>query len=198
MSEQKKLSRRRAVKLGVAASLGGAVSPVFGQETTEPGVTINRTITQANISAYRSQNWRDHFSDISSGAILADLNSFALHYWNSSQDIYRVYPIAIPLREEFVRRGTTSIVRKKDGPSWSPTANMLARDPSLPSFVGPGPLNPLGTHALYLGWQYYIIHGNNDTRKIGRTSSSGCIGLYNEHIEELFGLANVGTTVKVI
>ena len=35
------------------------------------------------------------------------------------------------------------------------------------------------------------------TRKIGRQSSNGCIGLYNEHIEELFGLAEVGTQVKL-
>ena len=45
--------------------------------------------------------------------------------------------------------------------------------------------NPLGTRALYLSWTYYRIHGTHDTRKIGRRSSNGCIGLYNEHIEEL-------------
>ena len=54
------------------------------------------------------------------------------------------------------------------------------------------PTNPLGTRALYLSWQYYRIHGTHDTRKIGRRSSNGCIGLYNEHIEEVFDRTPVG------
>ena len=61
-----------------------------------------------------------------------------------------------------------------------------------------GPDNPLGTHALWLSWQYYRIHGTHDTRKIGRKSSNGCIGLYNEHIQQLYDLTNVGTQVLLI
>ena len=75
---------------------------------------------------------------------------------------------------------------------------MLVRNPDLPNYIGPGPENPLGTHALYLSWQYYRIHGTNDTRKIGRQSSNGCIGLYNDDIAELFELVNVGTQVLLI
>ncbi len=75
---------------------------------------------------------------------------------------------------------------------------MLKRDPTLPRYVGPGPQNPLGTHALYLSWQYYRIHGTNDRRKIGRRASNGCIGLYNDQIAELFDPAVVGTQVKLI
>jgi L,D-transpeptidase ErfK/SrfK len=56
----------------------------------------------------------------------------------------------------------------------------------------------LGSHALYLSWTYYRIHGTQDTRKIGRKSSSGCIGLYNEHIAELFSKTQVGTQVLLI
>ena len=72
------------------------------------------------------------------------------------------------------------------------------RDPKLPKFMPPGPDNPLGSHALYLSWENYRIHGTSDTRKIGRQSSSGCIGLYNEHIEELFSLVKIGTDVRLI
>ena len=60
------------------------------------------------------------------------------------------------------------------------------------------PDNPLGTHALYLSWTYYRIHGTHDTRKIGRRSSNGCIGLYNEHIEALYDMSKVGTQVLLI
>ena len=52
--------------------------------------------------------------------------------------------------------------------------------------------------ALYLSWPAYRIHGTHDTRKIGRKSSNGCIGLYNEHIEELYEMANVGMQVQLI
>jgi len=75
---------------------------------------------------------------------------------------------------------------------------MKERNPEWSDFIGPGPGNPLGTHALYLSWQYYRVHGTNDTRKIGRRSSNGCIGLYNEQIAELFELAKIGTQVKMI
>ena len=81
---------------------------------------------------------------------------------------------------------------------WRPTPRMLQRNPEWPSYIPPGPDNPLGTHALYLSWQYYRIHGTHDTRKIGRRSSNGCIGLYNEHIAELFSLTRVGTQVLLI
>ena len=110
----------------------------------------------------------------------------------------KVFPTSVPLTEDLTRLGYTSVVRMVEGPSWSPTPSMLKRNPEWPAYVGPGPENPLGTHALYLSWQYYRIHGTHDTRKIGRRSSNGCIGLYNEHIQELFALTKNGTQVKLI
>ena len=96
------------------------------------------------------------------------------------------------------RLGKTEVVRKVEGPDWRPTPAMVERNPEWPPYVPPGPNNPLGTHALYLSWQFYRIHGTHDTRKIGRRSSNGCIGLYNEHIAELFSLTNAGTQVLLI
>jgi lipoprotein-anchoring transpeptidase ErfK/SrfK len=97
------------------------------------------------------------------------------------------------------RRGRTSVIQKVVNPPWRPTASMKQRHPEWPDFVeGGSPDNPLGVRALYLGWTAYRIHGTHDTRKIGRRSSNGCIGLYNEHILELFDLANVGTQVLLI
>jgi len=64
--------------------------------------------------------------------------------------------------------------------------------------AGRWPHEPLGTRALYLSWQCYRRHGSHDTRKIGRRSSNGCIGLFNEHIEEVFDRTPVGTQVKLI
>lgn len=151
-----------------------------------------------NISSFRVENWQDHFDNTKNGVILADTLSRMVQYWSEDLSIYKVYPSSVPMTDRLTRRGYTRVVRKVVGPSWRPTANMLKRDPTLPAYVGPGPQNPLGTHALYLSWQYYRIHGTNDTRKIGRRASNGCIGLYNEQIAELFDLAVVGTQVKLI
>ena len=104
----------------------------------------------------------------------------------------------MPLTENLTRRGGTRVTRKVVGPSWALTPAMKRRNPEWPDFIPPGSDTPLGTHALYSGWRYYRIHGTHDTRKIGRRSSNGCIGLYNEHIEELFALVDPGAQVLLI
>ena len=150
------------------------------------------------MSSFRAVDWRPHFSSLRNGAVLVDTTSRALHFWSEDKRTYRLYPTSVPMTEDLTRRGRTSIVRKVVGPSWSPTPSMKKRNPEWPDYVPPGPDNPLGTHALYLGWTYYRIHGTHDTRKIGRRSSNGCIGLYNENIAELFALTRPGTQVLLI
>ncbi len=150
-----------------------------------------------NISSFRAQDWRDHFDGLGKATIVADTTSRALHFWSADGQDYRIFPTSVPLTDELTKRGYTSIVRKKVGPSWTPTASQMERYPHWKP-VPPGPENPLGTHAMYLSWPAYIIHGTHDTRKIGRKSSDGCIGLFNENIAELFALCPVGTQVRVI
>ena len=150
-----------------------------------------------NVSAFRSLDWQPYFSNLNNGAVLVDIDSRALHFWTEGGE-YFLFPSSVPMSEELTRRGRTSVVRKVEGPEWRPTPSMLERNPDWPSYVGPGPDNPLGTHALYLSWTYYRIHGTHDTRKIGRRSSNGCIGLYNQHIAQLYGMTKVGTQVLLI
>ena len=154
--------------------------------------------TLHNISSYRYQKWENHFKSITNGAILSDTKSKCLHFWNGKENIYKIYPTSVPLTPELTRTGYTKVIRKVVGPDWRPTESMRKRDPQLPKYMPPGPDNPLGTHALYLSWPNFRIHGTSDTRKIGRQSSSGCIGLYNEHIEELFNYVKIGTPVRLI
>ena len=159
---------------------------------TQSGETLH------NISSYRYQKWENHFKSITNGAILSDTKSKCLHFWNGKENIYKIYPTSVPLTPELTRTGYTKVIRKVVGPEWRPTESMRKRDPKLPKYMPPGPDNPLGTHALYLSWPNFRIHGTSDTRKIGRQSSSGCIGLYNEHIEELFNYVKIGTPVRLI
>ncbi|MEZ8007162.1 MAG: L,D-transpeptidase [Amylibacter sp.] len=152
-----------------------------------------------NASAFRDRsNWRDYFSNTKKGVVLVDTQSRALHFWSEDQSIYKLYPVAVPSSDELTRLGRTSITRKRVGPDWRPTPSMLERNPDWPKYIGPGPGNPLGSHALYLSWTYFRIHGTHDNRKIGRRSSNGCIGLYNAQIAELFDLTRVGTQVLFI
>ena len=189
---------RRAFLAGTASVIGTPMiaQSVDGVGTVEMEQDITETVRR-NISSFRTLDWQPYFSNLNKGAILVDISSRALHFWEESGQ-YHLYPSSVPLSEELTRRGRTKVTRKVEGPSWRPTPSMLKRNPDWPAFVGPGPDNPLGTHALYLSWTYYRIHGTHDTRKIGRRSSNGCIGLYNEHIAQLFAMSKVGTQVLLI
>lgn len=151
-----------------------------------------------NVSSFSQQNWQDHFEELGVGCLLADITSRAVHYWGAD-GTYKLYPSSVPMTEELTRRGYTKVVRKTEYPSWTPTQSMRERDPSLPlRMEGGDPGNPLGTRAMYLDWPAYLVHGTHDTRKIGRQSSSGCIGLYNQHVEELYPLVQIGTQVRLV
>ncbi len=94
--------------------------------------------------------------------------------------------------------GETQVVGKRAGPAWYPTASARVEDPRLPAMVPPGPDNPLGSHALYLGWPAYLIHGTNQPDSIGRRVSHGCIRLYPEDISRLYADVPLETPVRVI
>ncbi len=191
------IKRRTFLTGSLATGALISTSSLLHAQTLSPRLTVAAP-ARHNVSSFRAQRWQDHFDKLGVATIVADTLSRALHYWSADGLDYRVYPTSVPISEELTKRGYTRIVRKKIGPGWTPTRSMRKRDPSLPRYMGPGPGNPLGTHALYLSWPAYLIHGTQDTRKIGRRASSGCIGLYNDKIAELFELAPVGTQVRLI
>ncbi len=190
------LSRRSFTALGVAAAGTALATPAIAQTTEAP--IADPTRLRRRISGFTPVEWQDYFETLSKGAILCDTVSRVVYYWSEGETVTRIYPSSVPLTDELTRRGRTEVTLKRDAPEWRPTPSMLKRNPELPTYVGPGPQNPLGTRALNLSWQYYRIHGTNDVRKIGRRSSNGCIGLFNEHIEELFEMAEIGTQVILI
>ena len=101
-------------------------------------------------------------------------------------------------RQGFTWSGVETIVRKSEWPDWIPPAQMVARQPYLPRWVGGGPGNPLGARALYLGNTEYRIHGTNDPSTIGKHVSSGCIRLQNADIIDLYSRVGIGTKVVVL
>ena len=196
-NEITKMNRRQFTK-SIVSGMAIATFPQLAQtQSIEEDTKLGDGVIR-NISSFKAQNWKAYFNDLENGAILSDTTSRAIHFWSEDNKIYKIYPTSVPISEELTKLGRTKIIRKVVGPSWRPTPSMLKTNPEWPEFVPPGPDNPLGTHAMYLSWKYYRIHGTHDTRKIGRRSSNGCIGLYNEHIKELFSLAKIGTQVLLI
>lgn len=193
MSRNSKLNRRTLLVASGAIIASPAVVLAQATERQQAVTDLRR-----NASSFITHEWQDHFDRLGRGIIISDTNTMVLQHWTSNGEM-RIYPTSVPMTDELTRRGYTEIVEKREKPGWGPTPSMRERDPTLPVYIqGGDPRNPLGTRGMYLSWQYYIIHGTQDTRKIGRRSSSGCIGLYNEQVEEIYERAPVGTQVKLI
>lgn len=124
-----------------------------------------------------------------------DTRSRTLTFYDND-GVVRTYPVAVP-RKNLQWKGTHTVTRKTEWPSWTPSKKMLKRDPSLPRHIPGGPNNPLGARALYLGDTLYRIHGNNDPESIGRAVSSGCIRMRNDDVIELYNMVPIGTVVTV-
>jgi hypothetical protein len=199
------LSRRTFGQLAAFAALAAGLGASGARAATEEDPLLDyvpdsqdQVYLLRRISGIKMRHWQDHFSNISRGAILSDTNDRVLHFW-APDGFYRVYPTSVPLTGDMTRRGRTTVTLKRPNPDWAPTAGMLRRHPDLPRYVPPGPNNPLGVRALNLGFPgAYRIHGTNDIRKIGRQSSNGCIGLFNEHIIEVYDRTQIGTPVLLI
>jgi len=101
-------------------------------------------------------------------------------------------------RDGFTWTGVQKISRKAEWPDWHPPTEMIERQPYLPRFMAGGPGNPLGARAMYLGSTIYRIHGTNQPSTIGKFVSSGCIGMLNEDVSDLFDRVKVGTRVVVL
>jgi lipoprotein-anchoring transpeptidase ErfK/SrfK len=101
-------------------------------------------------------------------------------------------------RDGFTWTGVQKISRKAEWPDWHPPPEMIDRQPYLPRFMAGGPGNPLGARAMYLGNTVYRIHGTNQPSTIGKFVSSGCIGMLNEDVSDLFDRVKVGTRVVVL
>jgi L,D-transpeptidase ErfK/SrfK len=126
---------------------------------------------------------------------------FPPHAHDGRQVIY-TYPIGIGRMNWQTPAGVTTVVRKVENPVWRPPVDILAEhreegDP-LPAEIAPGPDDPMGNRALYLGWPEYAIHGTNKPAGVGMRVSHGCIHLYPEDILKLYNMVPVGTQVRVV
>lgn len=101
--------------------------------------------------------------------------------------------------------GSAVIAHKAAWPRWTPTQNMIKRNPKqylrYKDGVDGGPRNPMGARALYMHKDgidtYYRVHGTNNPSSIGKGVSAGCIRLINQDIIDLHSRVKAGARIVV-
>lgn len=132
-------------------------------------------------------------------------------------DYFALYHVLTPLRGmaytvgvgrgDLYESGWFTLGAKKEWPSWTPTQDMIARNPGqYAQYAGGmpgGPGNPLGARALYLfdeiGNDTFLrIHGTPEPWTIGSAVSNGCVRLVNADIAELYEQVEIGVPVLLL
>ena len=114
------------------------------------------------------------------------------------------FPVSIGKMDWNTPLGTTRVVSKIKDPTWTPPPSVreehARRGDILPAIVPAGPDNPLGRFAMRLGIPggAYLIHGTNLPAGVGMQVTHGCMRLYPEDIERLFGMVAVNTPVMIV
>jgi len=217
------LSRRGF--LAGAASLGGlalagctTTRPVQVAEAPPPDEGYLRMygpmpyerfpIPAVDLSRVPSQFYRqyvDYPTREAVGTVVVDTDAFFLYLVQENGKALR-YGVGLG-REGFAWSGRAEVGRKAAWPTWTPPAEMIAREPELEEFsaanggMPPGPLNPLGARALYIHQRgrdtLYRIHGSPEFWSIGKAVSSGCVRLMQQDIIDLHSRVPVGSPIVV-
>ncbi len=130
--------------------------------------------------------------------IVVNLADQRLYFFPSTPGPVQSYPISIGTDHGRTPVGKTSVIGKREQPTWIPPASIRAEKPNLPAVVPPGPTNPLGAFSLDLGLPSYRIHGTPFPNSIGRRATHGCVRLYPEGIAALFPQVAIGLIVTLV
>ncbi|MBP1746267.1 MAG: ErfK/YbiS/YcfS/YnhG family protein [Deltaproteobacteria bacterium] len=136
--------------------------------------------------------------------IVINLAAMRLFYFKGDGKLLAVstYPVGVGTTERPSPMGQMYVERKMFRPTWyvpvSIAEDHRKKGDPLPAKVTPGPLNPLGEHALYLSKSDYLVHGTNKPASIGLRATNGCIRLYPEDIKRLFENTPVKTPVSIV
>ena len=189
------MNRRTFMRGLFASAAGAAIASAPDLATPAEAHSIARK--------WRPQRVRHRFG-YAPGTIVVDPRQRFL-YLIESRRTARRYGVGVG-RAGLAFQGSGTIARKAKWPRWTPTRNMIRREPEkyarYADGLAGGPNNPLGARALYLYRNgrdtYYRIHGTNQPRSIGRAVSSGCIRMLNAHVADLYNRVPIGTRVVVL
>ncbi len=159
----------------------------------------NAPYAQASIPQPYKRHIVDYHRKEVAGTIIVDSDARYLYYVLPEGKAIR-YGVTVG-EEALAWSGVAKVGRQEEWPSWTPTEAIKKRL-DVPSFVGPGPHNPMGARALYLydgnRDTLYRIHGTNQPEFIGTAISSGCIRMTNEDVIDLYNRVKLGTYVVVL
>lgn len=138
--------------------------------------------------------------------IVLNIAEMRLYYYSpastGAERLVYTFPVSIGRMDWKTPLGATKVVAKDIDPAWRPPASIKAEHAAegdiLPDVVPGGPDNPLGRYAMRLGVPGYLIHSTNKPFGIGMRVTHGCVRMYPEDIEWLFGMVQVGTPVRLI
>ncbi|MBA2655157.1 MAG: L,D-transpeptidase family protein [Gammaproteobacteria bacterium] len=135
--------------------------------------------------------------------IVINLAECRLYYFTADGRAVLTYPVGLGRKGWRTPTTSTTVIRKCANPVWTVPASIHSyvyeqTGNWLPKVVPPGPENPLGPYAMYLGTHGYLIHGTNQPWSIGKLISAGCIRLYNSDVGELYQHVTNGTPVRII
>jgi lipoprotein-anchoring transpeptidase ErfK/SrfK len=117
-------------------------------------------------------------------------------YLYENGSIAKDWPVATGASGYATPPGNWKVVEKIENPIWVNPGSAWAG--GMPAQIGPGPHNPLGTHALALDAPAILIHATSDRGSIGYGASHGCVRMVEEHELELFNRVGVGTPVVIV
>jgi lipoprotein-anchoring transpeptidase ErfK/SrfK len=162
-------------------------------------------IRAVNLSQVDPQYWRQVVADPTGerpGTVVVDTANRFLYLVRDDGQALR-YGCGIG-RDGFSWSGRAEIAFKREWPTWTPPAEMIAREPWLEPYrngMPPGLENPLGARALYIFQDgrdtLYRVHGNQDERAIGRAVSSGCVRLLQQDVIDLHRRVPAGSPIIV-
>jgi L,D-transpeptidase ErfK/SrfK len=118
--------------------------------------------------------------------------------------VVHTFPVSIGKMDWNTPLGSTRIVSKAKDAPWIPPKSVREehekRGEILPAVVPGGPDNPMGRYKMALGIPggAYLIHGTNRPAGIGMQVTHGCMRLYPEDIEALYGMVPIGTPVTIV
>jgi L,D-transpeptidase ErfK/SrfK len=138
--------------------------------------------------------------------VVLNLAEYRLYYYPEVEDgetaVVMTYPISIGRMDWETPLGKTAVISKVRNPSWyvpkSVRDEHAADGRPLPPVVPPGPDNPLGKYAMRLGLPGYLIHGTNRPAGVGMRVTHGCVRMFPEDIQYLFGKIDLDTPVRII
>ncbi|AYM06207.1 MULTISPECIES: L,D-transpeptidase [Agrobacterium] len=199
---------RRGVLFGLPLFLAGCANTGIGQQRLNYGAKPEEKfpLPAMHLDKVKPELRRQEVTYDTrhpAGTVVVDTPARRLYYVLGDGRAMR-YGVGVG-RQGLALKGDAYIGRKAEWPSWTPTANMMRRDPRNLKFAAGmpgGPSNPLGARALYLyrggNDTMFRLHGTNQPQSIGHAMSSGCIRMLNHDIIDLYSRVPVGSKVVVL